>query len=298
MKKWLKTIIPVFAFAFILLIAGAQAQAGTISSVRATAGTNEITVSGVAGNEVLSVVIFVYDSTGKTLLQMKSVAVDSNHAYTDKFEVEKGTYVVKVADYEGGAFSETKVTVGSIVTTTTAPTTTTTTTKATTTTVAQTTAAQTTAATTKATSTKAANTTVATTAAITTEIKTAEQALAALTDLKKATVAGSKLNNAAFANETDYATFVKALEAANKVLSNPKATDSEKAAALETLKVAMSKAKEAELVSAVKVAETVTTTTKTETKKTGDTSPIVVLILVAMASFGTAVVVFRKKKHN
>lgn len=141
MKKWLKTIIPVFAFAFILLIPGVQAQAGTISSVSATAGTNEFTVSGVAGDDVLSVAIFVYDSTGKTLLQMKSVAVDSNHTYTDTFEAEKGTYLVKVADYEGGAFSEANVTVGSTVTTTT-------TTTATTTTAATTAAAAATATTT------------------------------------------------------------------------------------------------------------------------------------------------------
>lgn len=111
MKKWLKTIIPVFAFAFILLLSGMQAQAGTITSVKAEAGNHEFTVSGKAEDGVLSVVIFVYDSTGTNLLQMKSVAVDSNHDYTDTFAVTEGTYVVKVADYEGGAFSETSVTV-------------------------------------------------------------------------------------------------------------------------------------------------------------------------------------------
>ncbi len=124
MKKWLKTIIPVFAFAFILLFSGIQAQAGTITSVNAEAGDNEFTVSGKAGDGVLSVVIFVYDSTGTKLLQMKSVAVDSNHSYTDTFEAEVGTYVVKVADYEGGAFKETSVTVEQIETTTQAETTT------------------------------------------------------------------------------------------------------------------------------------------------------------------------------
>lgn len=113
MKKWLKTIIPVFAFAFILSFPGIQAQAGTITSVNAEAGNNEFTVSGVAGDDILSVVIFVYDSTGENLLQMESVPIDSNHGYTDTFEVEEGTYVVKVADYEGGAFSETSVTVDS-----------------------------------------------------------------------------------------------------------------------------------------------------------------------------------------
>lgn len=112
MKKWLKTIMPVFALALILLIPGIQAQAGTITSLTVTAGTDAFTVSGVAEEGVLSVVIFVYDSTGTTLLQMESVAVDSSHAYTDTFAVSEGTYVVKVADYEGGAFRETSITVG------------------------------------------------------------------------------------------------------------------------------------------------------------------------------------------
>lgn len=111
MKKCLKTIIPVFALAFILLMPGIQAKAGTITSVSATAGTNQFTVNGVAGDDVLSVAILVYDSTGTTLLQMESVAVDSNHAYTDTFTVAEGTYLVKVADYEGGTFSQTSVTV-------------------------------------------------------------------------------------------------------------------------------------------------------------------------------------------
>lgn len=111
MKRWLKTFLPVFAFAFILLVPGMRAFAGTISTVGATAGTNQITVSGTADTGVLSVAIFVYDSTGTTLLKMESVAVDSGHAYTDTISIDAGTYVVKVADYEGGEFKNTTVTV-------------------------------------------------------------------------------------------------------------------------------------------------------------------------------------------
>lgn len=113
MKRWMKTVLPAFVLAFILLIPGMQVQAGTISSVKATPGTNQITVSGIAEDDVLSVAIFIYDSTETTLLQMESVAVDSNHAYRDTISVPDGTYVVKVADYEGGAFAETNVTVSS-----------------------------------------------------------------------------------------------------------------------------------------------------------------------------------------
>lgn len=112
MKRWLKIISPIFVFAFFLLLPGIQAQAGTIATVTASAGNGQITVSGTADDDVLAVAIFVYDSTETTLLKMKSVAVDSSHAYSDTIAVENGTYVVKVADYEGGDFNTTTVTVG------------------------------------------------------------------------------------------------------------------------------------------------------------------------------------------
>lgn len=111
MKRWLKIIIPVFVLTFILLGSAIQVQAGTIISLEATPGTEEITVSGVAGNDVLSVMILLYDSTETNVLQMQSVAVDDNHAYEYTFTVEEGTYVVKAADYEGGTFESKTVSV-------------------------------------------------------------------------------------------------------------------------------------------------------------------------------------------
>jgi hypothetical protein len=172
-------------------------------------------------------------------------------------------------------------------TTTSSSSTTSTTTKAATTT----TKAATTATTTAATTTAAAATTAA-------EIKTADQALNALDTLAKATAAGAKLNKASFASEADYNAFVKALEAANTVLKNANATEAEKAAALKTLKEAMAKATESSLVSAAKeVVATAATTTKSASgkTKTGDTAPVAALMVVALAAFGTAVVVYRKK---
>jgi len=111
MNKKLQTIFSTFALAFILLIPGMSVKAGTITSVSAASGASQMTVSGVAGDGVLSVAIFVYDSTGTELVMMESVSVDNSHAYSDTISVAAGTYVVKVADYEGGAFSETNVTV-------------------------------------------------------------------------------------------------------------------------------------------------------------------------------------------
>ena len=98
MKKWFKIILPMFVFAFSLFMPGMKANAGTIATINAAAGTNQITVSGTADTGVLSVVVFVYDSTGTTLLKMESVAVDSNHAYTDTISAVPGTYEVKVLD--------------------------------------------------------------------------------------------------------------------------------------------------------------------------------------------------------
>lgn len=135
-------------------------------------------------------------------------------------------------------------------------------------------------------------------AATTKDIVTKDDALNALDTLAKATAAAAKLNKAAFASDADYQAFTKALADANKVLSNPKATDAEKAAALKTLKDAMAKADEKALVAAVKaVINTTPATTKAGNgkTKTGDTAPVAALMLVAIAAFGTAVVVYRKK---
>lgn len=112
MKRWIKTIISIFVLGLVLLMPAVKAQAGNITSVTVTPGTKQITVKGVADNDVLSVVIFVYDSTGTNLIQMESVAVDANHAYTRTFTVENGSYLIKVADYDGGAFKTANVTVG------------------------------------------------------------------------------------------------------------------------------------------------------------------------------------------
>ena len=46
------------------------------------------------------------------MLQMKSVAVASDQKYSEDFKLSDGKYLVKAADYEGGKFAETTVTVG------------------------------------------------------------------------------------------------------------------------------------------------------------------------------------------
>lgn len=112
MKKIIRNILPALALALILIMPGDKTMAGTIASIDASVKDGTVTVSGTADSGVLSVAIFVYDESGKNMLQMKSVAVASDQKYSEDFKLSDGKYLVKAADYEGGKFAETTVTVG------------------------------------------------------------------------------------------------------------------------------------------------------------------------------------------
>lgn len=112
MKKIIRNILPALALALILIMPGDKTMAGTIASIDASVKDGTVTVSGTADSGVLSVAIFVYDEAGENMLQMKSVAVASDQKYSEDFKLSDGKYLVKAADYEGGKFAETTVTVG------------------------------------------------------------------------------------------------------------------------------------------------------------------------------------------
>lgn len=112
MKKIIRNILPALALALILIMPGDKTMAGTIASIDASVKDGTVTVSGTADSGVLSVAIFVYDEAGENMLQMKSVAVTSDQKYSEDFKLSDGKYLVKAADYEGGKFAETTVTVG------------------------------------------------------------------------------------------------------------------------------------------------------------------------------------------
>ena len=112
MRKIIRNILPALALALILIMPGDKAMAGTIASIDASVKDGTVTVSGTADSGVLSVAIFVYDEAGENMLQMKSVAVASDQKYSEDFKLSDGKYLVKAADYEGGKFAETTVTVG------------------------------------------------------------------------------------------------------------------------------------------------------------------------------------------
>ena len=112
MIKIIRNILPALALALILIMPGDKTMAGTIASIDAGVKDGTVTVSGTADSGVLSVAIFVYDEAGENMLQMKSVAVASDQKYSEDFKLSDGKYLVKAADYEGGKFAETTVTVG------------------------------------------------------------------------------------------------------------------------------------------------------------------------------------------
>lgn len=112
MRKIIRNILPALALALILIMPGDKTMAGTIASIDAAVKDGTVTVSGTADSGVLSVAIFVYDEAGENMLQMKSVAVASDQKYSEDFKLSDGKYLVKAADYEGGKFAETTVTVG------------------------------------------------------------------------------------------------------------------------------------------------------------------------------------------
>lgn len=112
MRKIIRNILPALALALILVMPGDKTMAGTIASIDASVKNGTVTVSGTADSGVLSVAIFVYDEAGENMLQMKSVAVASDQKYSEDFKLSDGKYFVKAADYEGGKFAETTVTVG------------------------------------------------------------------------------------------------------------------------------------------------------------------------------------------
>ncbi|MDD6633659.1 MAG: hypothetical protein PUE83_12505 [Lachnobacterium sp.] len=112
MRKIISNILPALALALILIMPGDKTMAGTIASIDAGVKDGTVTVSGTADSGVLSVAIFVYDEAGENMLQMKSVAVASDQKYSEDFKLSDGKYLVKAADYDGGKFAETTVTVG------------------------------------------------------------------------------------------------------------------------------------------------------------------------------------------
>ncbi|MDD6193624.1 MAG: hypothetical protein PUB19_01850 [Lachnospiraceae bacterium] len=113
MKRLYKLLFTLTLCLGLFVAVSVNAQAKTISSVSAVNSNGKITVSGTAEEGTLACAVFVYDSTGSTLLDMETCEVNADNSFRYQMSktYDKGTYVVKVADYDGGSYKSTTVTV-------------------------------------------------------------------------------------------------------------------------------------------------------------------------------------------
>ena len=69
-----------------------------------------ITVEGIADSSVIAVAVLVYDSTGTNLVTMQTTQTNDDDTFKTTITLDADTYVVKVANYNGGSYVEKKVT--------------------------------------------------------------------------------------------------------------------------------------------------------------------------------------------
>ncbi len=111
MKRLCKILFTLTLCLGLFVTVSVNADAKNISGVSAVSSNGKIIVSGTAEEGTLACAVFVYDSTGKTLLDMETCEVkeDSTFRYQMSKTYAKGDYVVKVADYDGGNYQTTTV---------------------------------------------------------------------------------------------------------------------------------------------------------------------------------------------
>lgn len=121
MRSLMKRIITIMTVIMVFFATSGTTEAMNITSANATASNGKITVSGTAEAGTLACAVMVYDKTGENLVGMETcgVADDNTFSYTLDMEFANGSYVIKVADYDGGNYTTTTVTVSNETETTT-----------------------------------------------------------------------------------------------------------------------------------------------------------------------------------
>lgn len=105
MKRLCKTIFALALFLGLIYANKFASYAANITTVNVSGENNKITVSGSCDAGVLACAVLVYDSTGTTLIDMETCAVDAgSYQYTLANTFAEGTYEVRVADYNGGSY--------------------------------------------------------------------------------------------------------------------------------------------------------------------------------------------------
>ena len=104
--KLIKKIVPILVLTLVLALPIVSFAAnGKVDSLQAKSEGGNVTVTGKATDGVLSVAVFVYDESGSNLLDVGSAVVNNDKTFTRTVALSDGTYLVKVADYDGGDFT-------------------------------------------------------------------------------------------------------------------------------------------------------------------------------------------------
>lgn len=112
MKKLLRISVTLLLIGLIACMSALTCFAGTVNTLNTTVKNDTVLFNGTVDSETLAVSIMVYDKSGDNLVNIASAAVDSQNEYNIEMQLPDGTYLVKVADYNGGKFLEKTVTVG------------------------------------------------------------------------------------------------------------------------------------------------------------------------------------------
>ena len=108
MKKIVSLIVVLVAIVLSMIIPTKNVYAANkkITALDISEVNGKVVVAGTTESGALAVAIAVYDETGKKLITMETTAVNSNNEFVDTISLEKGNYLIKVADYEGGTYIE------------------------------------------------------------------------------------------------------------------------------------------------------------------------------------------------
>lgn len=112
MKKLLRISVVLLLMCLIACTSVLTCFAGTVNTLNTTVKNDTVLFNGTVDGETLAVSIMVYDKSGDNLVSIASAAVDGKNEYNIEMQLSHGTYLVKVADYNGGEFLERTVTVG------------------------------------------------------------------------------------------------------------------------------------------------------------------------------------------
>lgn len=104
-----KNILGIFLIGlFAMLLIPTNTFAGTISTIDVAESNGNITASGTTGTGVDAIALVIYN--GDNLVSMETCSVDNNdYSCTFSKTFSNGTYIVKVADYNGGDYVSKKI---------------------------------------------------------------------------------------------------------------------------------------------------------------------------------------------